>query len=142
MGQVADYLRFSSRAINAIGLFYVFDAIDFNLIDQLELMAANNDQQAKVGKRLWDRGLRPIQLPEGDISTPNSQVPFQGQNFLVEVKALHVRRGVAKQCRDHSRAAIRLFERRTPSLIFLSFFRWRPRFPIGYDRSRPGARGF
>ncbi len=35
MGQVADYLRLCSQAINAIGFSYVFAAIDFDLIDQL-----------------------------------------------------------------------------------------------------------
>lgn len=49
--------------------------------------------EAKVGKRMWDWGLQPIRIPEGAGPTPDFRVPFQGQDFFVEVKALHVRRG-------------------------------------------------
>ncbi len=70
---------------------HIVDEFDYN-----HLMAVYDAYaEAKVGKRLWDRGLRPIRLPEGDVPTPDFRVPFQGQDFFVEVKALHVRRGVA-----------------------------------------------
>ena len=128
MGQIADYLRMWSQEINQIGFSYVFDAIDFGVIDQLEVMAAANDPlatplianieaasqlirsefdypnlmtvydayvEAKVGKKLLDCGLAPVRLPETAVPTPDFRVPFQGSDFFVEVKALHVRRGNA-----------------------------------------------
>ncbi len=83
----------------ALPLVANIEATSDHIVDEFDydhLMAVYDAYaEAKVGKRMWDQGLRPIRIPEGRGPTPDFRVPFQGQDFFVEVKALHVRRGVA-----------------------------------------------